>query len=97
MKRASLSSTSLHERLRQHMLPAVLLQVIQPPGAINDAGDVLPRLDRACPSDDVVDHSGFIFEYIDDRGVAERSGVMALASAGRIEIGLVQDYAVALF
>ena len=78
------------ECLGEHVLAAVLLHVIQPPHGVDRTVESLPRGERACALDHMVNSSGFIFEDIDDRSSAERSDIVRLASAGRIKSGLVQ-------
>src|SRR4030095_5991830 len=95
MKRPCFRSASLNECLREDMLAAMLLHVVESPRSIDNSGDILARFERASWLDQVVDDVSFIFEHIGNRSAAQRTGIVRLTAARRIEGGLVKNNAVA--
>jgi hypothetical protein len=64
------------EGRRQHMLPGVLLHVVEAAGPVDAAGDACPLLEM--PVDEVQDRAGVRVHYLDDASGAKHAEVERL-------------------
>ena len=95
MKRRGESSRSAPgcsvERRRQHVLPGVLLHVIEAPRPVDDAVDASGPATWARLHHVHMRPSPSSIDDIDDADVAERPGIERLPAGRRIEGGAVED------
>ena len=95
MKRAGLSPIGAYECLREHMLAAVLLKVIEPPLPVNVTLNTLIRPYRARLFHEMKDRASFVFKDIHNVRVSESACIVGLASACRIESRAIEHNLIA--
>ena len=93
---ARLRAVEFDERLREYVLPRVLLHVVEPARPVNHAAHARPRL-RHTALDDVQHLSALSLDAVNDARAAEQACVCGLAAARRVEGRSVEHHRRASF
>src|SRR6185503_6714659 len=92
MKGPCFRSASTNKSLRQNVLAAMLLQVIEPPRGIDFAGHLRTDRQRTRAGHFVINRTRLILEHVGDFYTGQRPEIVRLTSAGWIKRRPIENY-----